>query len=229
MMILANVFGTFFSYSYKVYGTNVSPHPPISDKTLTWAASIGSGLVNGLSRITLGAIADRVGFKKLFSILMFIQLINSLVCYWAAFETSLYFACVLVNYMVIGGIFAIFPVAVTNVFGLKTGPKIYVWILLGSFIAAVINLIETSYLQDIVGFAALFYFGSATQVLCLLVTWCYEEKLDVERLRAHDGLKSQANRGEYDSDEYEEDDVKFDKSFNLNQPYDLDANKSGGL
>ena len=72
LMILSNIFGTFFSYSYKVYGENKEPHPPISDKLLTWAASVGSGLVNGLSRIVLGAIVDRVGFKTLFAILMVI-------------------------------------------------------------------------------------------------------------------------------------------------------------
>ena len=65
LMVLANVFCTFFSYSYKVYGENKEPHPPISEKTLTWAASIGSGVVNGLSRIIMGALVDRVSFKKL--------------------------------------------------------------------------------------------------------------------------------------------------------------------
>ena len=69
-MILANIFGTFFSYSYKVYGETDTPHPPISDKLLSWAASVGSGLVNGLSRIVLGALVDKVGFKTLFTILM---------------------------------------------------------------------------------------------------------------------------------------------------------------
>ena len=191
-LVLANVFCTFFSYSYKVYGENKEPHPPISEKTLTWAASIGSGIVNGLSRIALGALVDRVGFKKLFSILMVIQLINSLVCYWAAYWPAAYFMCVMLNYMCIGGIFAIFPVAVTNVFGLTVGPKIYVWILLGSFFGSLINLVETTVLLDALGFAALFYFGSVMQVLCLLVTCCYEEKLDVERLRRHNGLLSQA-------------------------------------
>ena len=196
MMITANVFSTFFSYSYKVYGENTEPHPPISEKTLTWAASIGSGIVNGLSRVVLGAVVDRVGFKTLFTILMTIQLVNSLISYWAAYWPAVYFTCVLVNYMCIGGTFAIFPVAVTNVFGLTTGPKIYVWILLGSFFGSLINLFETTVLLDALGFAALFYFGSAVQVVCLLVTCCYEEKLDVERLRRHNGLKSQEPVGE---------------------------------
>ena len=98
----------------------------------------------------------------------------------------------MLNYLCLGGLFAIFPVAVTNVYGLTAGPKIYVWILLGSFLSSVINLIETTYLQDLLGFMALFYFGSVTQIACLVVTCIYQEKLDVERLRRHNGLLSQA-------------------------------------
>ena len=80
-MTLANIFGTFFAYSFKPYGVNIEPHPPISDYTLTWAASIGSGLINGLSRMTMGYAVDKFGFKTLLTWMMVAQLINSLVCY----------------------------------------------------------------------------------------------------------------------------------------------------
>ena len=109
-------------YAYKTYGENKSPHEPISDSLLTWAASIGAGLVNGLSRFTLGTLLDKYGFKRLFTILMTSQLIVSLVCYHAAYWPWLYFVCILLNYMSLGGMFAIFPVSVQNVFGLEFGP-----------------------------------------------------------------------------------------------------------
>ena len=71
MMVFSNYFGTFFMYTYKTYGENKSrDHPPISDEMLTWAASIGAGLVNGFSRVVLGLQFDTHGFKKLFTILM---------------------------------------------------------------------------------------------------------------------------------------------------------------
>lgn len=50
MMIGGNFFATFFAYTYKVYGENQG----ISDQTLTWASSIGGGLVNGCSRFAMG-------------------------------------------------------------------------------------------------------------------------------------------------------------------------------
>ena len=166
-------------------------HPAISDKTLTWAATIGSGVMNGLSRVIFGASVDKIGFKKIFLALMIIQLINSLVSYWAAWMPAAYFICVLVNYMAIGGLYAIFPVTVTNLFGLEIGPKVYIWILLGGNVVSVINLLETAVFERLIGFVGIFYVNSAFQLLSIIVTYFYKEELDVERLRKYGGLKSQ--------------------------------------
>ena len=126
IMILGNYFATFFSYSYKTFGENDRPHEQISDTTLTWAASIGSGVINGLSRIVCGTLVDRYGYKTMMNILMVVNLVNSLVCFWAAYVPSLFFICVLLNYAVLGGFFAVFPVSVQNCYGPEFGPQIYV-------------------------------------------------------------------------------------------------------
>ena len=60
---IGNYFSALFSYSYKPFGENDSPHDQISDKTLTWAASIGAGLINGLSRIVFGLLIDKFTFR----------------------------------------------------------------------------------------------------------------------------------------------------------------------
>ena len=117
LMLFSNYFGTFFMYTYKTFGENKGDHKPISDSTLTAAASIGSGLINGISRVTLGFLIDKYSFRCLFGILMILQLLNSLICYQAASKVWLYFICILVNYMCLGGMFAIFPVSVQNCFG----------------------------------------------------------------------------------------------------------------
>ena len=78
--------------------------------------------MNGLSRIFFGTLVDKYSFKLLMGILMAIQLVNACVCFWAAYVPALYFICILVNYLVLGGLFAVFPVSVTNVFGLELGP-----------------------------------------------------------------------------------------------------------
>lgn len=121
-MVCGNFFATFFSYTYKAYGENSALHTPISDKTLTWAASIGGGLVNGCSRLLMGYLQDKYSFRLLMTILMVDLLIVSVTVYWVTGVPSLYFLCVLMNYFSNGGLFAVFPGSVTNTFGLKFGP-----------------------------------------------------------------------------------------------------------
>ena len=121
ILIAGNFFATFFNYSYKPFGENTSSHGQIDDKTLTWAASIGAGL-NGLSRIFFGSLVDKYSFKTLMSVMMTIQLVNACVCFWAAHVPALFFICIMVNYLVLGGFYTIFPVSITNVFGLELGP-----------------------------------------------------------------------------------------------------------
>lgn len=97
-MVGGNFFSTFFSYTYKEYGENSILHQPISDVTLTWAASIGSGLVNGLARLSCGYLQDKYSFRFLQTILMSISLLVSVVVYWVTEIPALYFICVLLNY-----------------------------------------------------------------------------------------------------------------------------------
>ena len=151
-MTLGNIFCTFFSYTFKTYGENKGGHPPISDEMLTWAASIGQGFVSGTSRFLFGTLMDKYSFKSLFRILMGIELLVAVVCYHAAYYPWLFFLCVVLNFMCIGGMFAVFPVAVINVFGLEHGPAILNLIFYGCLIASLIIVLATVYLIDFVGF-----------------------------------------------------------------------------
>ena len=189
IMILGNYFSAFFSYSYKPYGENDSPHDQISDKTLTWAASVGAGLINGLSRIFFGWLIDKFSFRRILSILMLIELVNSMVCFWAAYYPALYFVCILVNYACVGGMFTIFPVSVTNVFGLEHGPAIYVQVMFGGFITSILNLMTTMWLLPVTNFMTLFYVGSLTQIATLALLWWFKEELDVDRLSKYNAVE----------------------------------------
>lgn len=105
-------------YSFKIYGENNG----MSDITLTWAASIGSGLINGLSRLIMGYLADKFKFKTLLGTLFLTWTILGATVYWVVDCYWLYFIYVLVNYFCTGGFYAIFPTAVNNTFGINFAP-----------------------------------------------------------------------------------------------------------
>jgi hypothetical protein len=72
MMILANFFGTFFSYTFKAFAEDDTYHKGISDTLMSVASSVGSGLVNGSTRIVMGTLTDFSSFKVLFGIMMLV-------------------------------------------------------------------------------------------------------------------------------------------------------------
>ena len=85
-------------------------------------AASASGIVQFVTRITIGTLYDYLGFKKIFSVLMILNAINGVVCYQVRDTMWIYIICVELNYLVLAGIFAVFPAAVIKTFGLKHGP-----------------------------------------------------------------------------------------------------------
>jgi len=188
MMVLANFFGTFFSYTFKGFAEDDTYHTIISDRLMSIAASVGGGLVNGATRITMGTLTDKFSFKLLFGIMMVVQLFNALVCFWAGKNGGTFFVCVMLNYFSLGGLFAVFPGTVIRTFGKEHGPSVYVLVLIGSFVSSVLNIFNTKLLLPNTSFLVVYMVGAGTTVLCLIVLYFYEEKLDVENLRKRGGI-----------------------------------------
>ena len=68
-MVFGMYSATFLQYAFKPFGESNTSHPAISDATLTWAASIGAGCINGLSRIGFANLADKFSFRTLMTAL----------------------------------------------------------------------------------------------------------------------------------------------------------------
>lgn len=189
MLWLGNFFGTFFSYTFKAFGEDSSIHPGLSDVMLTWAASIGSGVVNGFTRLSLGLLQDRKSFRALYGLLLIVQLLNSLVVYWASWIPWMFFICILLNYFSLGGLFAIFPTSVARVFGINMGPQVYVAILFGSFLSGVTNMFVTHYILPATSFVFIFYLGSVITVIVMIILFNFKEELDVDNLAKKGALR----------------------------------------
>lgn len=86
MMVLAQMFGGAFSYQYKQLGLANG----ISDHTLSWAGSTAA-IVQAVTRLSVGALYDKLGFKKIFNVLMLINIFNSILAYPARTSTWLFF------------------------------------------------------------------------------------------------------------------------------------------
>jgi len=78
IMIGGNFFITFFAFTMKIFGESNG----IKDHTLTWAAGVGGGFVEGLGGFTCGSLQDKFQFKWIAMIIMLVSLSMSVSIYW---------------------------------------------------------------------------------------------------------------------------------------------------
>ena len=70
---------------------------------------------------------------------MMINIVVAFTSFDAVHTPWLYFLLIQMNYVVIGGIFALFPVPVAKVFGPLYGVRVYSIVLLGSLISSIFD------------------------------------------------------------------------------------------
>ena len=116
------------------------------------------------------------------------ELFNSLIAFWAVNIPAIYFICVLLNYFSLGGLWAIAPTLSVTIFGMSKGPQVYAWIMLSSTFASLMNIFTLDYLLDATNYHTCFYFGSLVTIGVIIILYCFEEKLDYERLARKNAL-----------------------------------------
>ena len=117
ILILTNLFNTFFGNSFKTFGSSFGN---IDDSVLTWAASFGA-ICSSLSRVIFGKFLDSMGFKKLYFVLLAIQLTTCIAAYTCVKSVVIFFACILANNVCLGASFTCLTTGCAKVFGTKWG------------------------------------------------------------------------------------------------------------
>lgn len=180
MMLAGNIFGGFFSYQYKTIGN--SDPTKNNDLILSEAAS-ASGLVQFFTRLSVGALYDKLGFKPIFTVLMLINTFNAFICYHVRKVMWLYIICIELNYVVLAGIFALFPAPAIKTFGPKYGPQVYTLILLGAPASSIVDMINIKVLYDIIGEVPILAIGGFVSIIALICLLFFKERLDIEKLQ----------------------------------------------
>ena len=94
------------------------------DKYLTIAGAVGS-VCNGSSRVIWASFQDKYGFKKVYLVLLIVQLIISSALWSCRFNPILYILGVGIAFLCEGGHFSMFPTACVNIFGIVNGGFVY--------------------------------------------------------------------------------------------------------
>lgn len=113
---------------------------------------------------------------------MVINIVNSAIAYNARNKETLYFICIQLNYLVLAGIFALFPTPVASTFGPLYGAQVFTMVLFSSMVKSTISMIGIKFLEEAVGVPNLLSSGTVCAVIALIICLFFKEKLDVERL-----------------------------------------------
>jgi hypothetical protein len=177
MLYFANIFTGTFSYFYRPIGD--ANH--MSDNLLSWAGS-SSALVQCFTRLIVGSLYDLCGFKSIFYSLMTLATILAFTVYKARINPPVYFLLIQLNYLVIGGVFALFPTPVYNTFGSEKAPAIYSIILLGAFFSTVTSNLMIDFLYEKIEAENTFIVGGVFALWAMVILCGFDERLDVEQL-----------------------------------------------
>ena len=108
--------GLFFCvYNSSVYKNNASGL--ISDHLLSVAGALGA-MCNGLSSFGWGTVIDKLGFKRIYAIIMLIEICVAFSIYFSRSHQYLYILLVCCSFLCQGGHFSCFPSISVKVFGI---------------------------------------------------------------------------------------------------------------
>lgn len=124
MMVLGIFYGIYMAGVYKKTAQDY-----LDDNTLTIAGAIGS-ICNGCSRYMWASLQDIYGFRKVYFVVMMIQLIVSATIWNVKANEYLYPAWVAFSFLCEGAHFACFPAVTAKIFGVQYGGQIFTIIFL---------------------------------------------------------------------------------------------------
>lgn len=156
--------GYFMAANFKSYGISKIP----CDQFLTLVGSLSS-VGNGGGRLFWGVLSDKLAFKKIYSIVLIIQILESATIRFISDYKEAYLIWVFVALLCEGSHFVIFPPLCFKVFGPNVGSVIYSLLLIvcscGNFAQYGINLA----FRPLIGYDNEFYiFSGLTSVSLIL-------------------------------------------------------------
>ena len=162
------VFGMYVASVYKDTALGLIP-----DSTLTLAGSLGA-FANGGSRMFWATIMDYIGFRKVYLILVSIQIITATFIYQSRYNAPLYVMFVVLAFLCEGGHFSTFSAAAPKIFGLVDGGKVATFIIVATVPATLTGLVCTQF-PNIFSPEIIFWVGAGLSVVNLILLFFLDE------------------------------------------------------
>ena len=172
MMFNGVFYGVYLASVYKA--ANIDN---LKDGTLTIAGAIGS-ICNGGSRMFWASLQDKYNFKRVYFVLLVIQLVVSIIIYPIRAHAGAYVFCVALSFLCEGGQFSMFPTVAVKIFGVHNGGQIFTIMFFCVSLSSNFGLLMDTYVKPHVGVQNIFWLGSLlTLTNIILLFWLNEKPL----------------------------------------------------
>mmetsp|Transcript_18595 Transcript_18595/g.16473 ORF Transcript_18595/g.16473 Transcript_18595/m.16473 type:complete len:310 (+) Transcript_18595:572-1501(+) len=149
---LSLVQGTFVSFVFKNYGLENIPN----DAFITTVGTIGA-IMNGISRSFWGILVDKFPYKYVFGSLLLIQIVLGFTIQLVVSNKILYLIWIALSYFCLGGHFSMTPTVCAQLYGAKTGSRIYSLVFFFLIPPGIIALVLSQSLYHSIGYGKIFY------------------------------------------------------------------------
>ncbi|KAL4508394.1 hypothetical protein ABPG72_003698 [Tetrahymena utriculariae] len=173
IILLACGLGLLISGNYKKYGQQNFTN----DQVLTIIGSVASA-ANGCSRFLWASLLDKISFRKVISVILVAQIILSVTLQFSVKDEYFYLVWVFFVSCCLGGLFGIYPVYSTLLFGSRVGSEIYgtYWLSVSAANFIQFGLVYNS--EKNIHFSGIFYIYFAFNILALIVVIFAKMQLD---------------------------------------------------
>ena len=175
MLLNGVFFGVFTAGVYKSVALNF-----LSDHVLTTAGAFGS-ICNGGSRIMWASLQDKYGFKKVYCVIMVLQLIISATTYYVRKDGTLYIIWVSIAFLCEGGHFSMFPTAAVKLFGIQNGGFLFTIMFFFIPLSSIIGFLIIQFGQDYISFEAVYQIAAGLSGLNLVLLYFFNENEIISR------------------------------------------------
>lgn len=167
MLICSAFYGMYMTAAYKILGQEYE----IDDLTLTTAGSIGA-VFNGGAKVIAGVLADKVGFKIIYYVVLGLQIVLAFSIYFIVkLNKILYVVWIALTQASLGAHFTIFPFVTAKIFGIQSGGLLYSLIFNGFTIGSLAGFIIQTYLLASIGQELFLFFAGFLSIVSLVMLY----------------------------------------------------------
>ena len=147
----------------------------LSDNVLTLAGAIGS-VCNGSSRPVWAALQDHYGFRKVYLVVMCIQMVVSASIYYVKTDSVLYTLWVAVSFLCEGAHFSQFPAITSKIFGQQNGGEIFTIIFLVIPASSALSYLMNVFGKESIHPATIFWISSIFSLANIVLLYFLDER-----------------------------------------------------